>query len=69
MAATKDPKLELRGSTGNWMLVLTDPDGNDFFASVNSYATKAAAQIAARLLEDSIRFSLPLPVPFDSIPE
>lgn len=57
------PRIELRGTAPNFTLMLTDPSGEDFMESVVDYADEAEAQVALRLLEDSVRYALPAPTP------
>lgn len=63
MADAKHPRVELRGTEGDFTFVLTDPEGNDLVESVDTYDTEKDANTAARLFEDSIRYALPLVVP------
>lgn len=60
MAVAKHPRVELRGTEGDFTFVLTDPDGEDLVESVATYDTEQEANTAARLFEDSIRYALPL---------
>lgn len=57
------PRVEIRGTVPNLSLVLTDPTGADFMETSEVYATTAAAQVALRLFEDSVRYALPAPTP------
>lgn len=63
MAVANHPRVELRGTDGDWTFVLTDPEGNDLVESVGTYDTEQDANTAARLFEDSCRLALPLIVP------
>lgn len=55
------PRVELTGSAGTWGFKLTDPEGNDLMESSETYADLMEVQVALRLLEDSILYSIPLP--------
>lgn len=63
MVVAAHPKITVTGTAPNLKLTLTNVDGDDIFESSGVYATLALAQVAARELEDSIRYALPFPEP------